>query len=81
MMFPHEPYNLAIPETPSDTQNFMYGLCDAVYCPFASDITVVMQNDQAVLFTAVPIGILPVQCKRINATGSGAGPFVALYRK
>lgn len=52
----------------------------AIYVGSSSNITMKLAEDEtAVLFTAVPIGVLWVRPKLIMATGTGAGPFVALW--
>lgn len=74
-----EAYNKYRVITPSDTVDLPDGICDAIYCASSSDITIVGDDDVAVLFTTVPAGILKVRAKRLNATSTGTGPFVALY--
>jgi len=65
---------VGIPDGPSGQK------CCAIYNGGAGNIVAIMQNDETVLFTAVPIGVLEITCKRINATNTTAGPFVALYQ-
>jgi hypothetical protein len=74
-------YNIAVVEAKSDTVNFAKGVCDALYVGGAGNVTAVMEDGSVVLFTAVPIGVLPVRCKRVNSTDTAGGPFVALYRR
>lgn len=44
----------------------------------AGNISVEMRNG-TVLFTNVPVGILPIQCTRVNYTGTTATSMVALW--
>jgi hypothetical protein len=44
----------------------------------AGNISVEMRNG-TVLFTNVPVGILPIQCTRVNSTGTTATSMVALW--
>lgn len=71
------------PVTPSDSVDIRLTsrrLTDAVYVGVAGDVAAVQQNGVAVVFTAVPAGaILPVQARRVNATGTTASGLVALY--
>jgi len=82
-MFTNTSYNVAHVEEKSDTVDFLYGVCDAIFVgTTAGNITLVLEDGNTVLFTAVPVGtILPVRAKRINSTGTGSSTFVALYRR
>jgi len=56
----------------------------ALYVGTAGDITLVTAGDLSVagtpvLFKAVPVGTLPVQVRRVLATGTTATDLVALY--
>jgi len=44
----------------------------------AGNISVEMRNG-TVVFTNVPVGILPIQCTRVNSTGTTATSMVALW--
>ena len=68
----------AIAVTPSDTVVFADGECRALYVGVAGNITGLV-NGAAVLFTAVPVGVLPVRFTRINATATAATSMLALY--
>lgn len=66
--------------TPSDTGDLPNGPCRSIYVGVTGDVTMVpSKSGQSVLFKAVPVGILPVQCSRIYATGTTATNIVALY--
>lgn len=64
--------------TPSDTANFTSGPARALYIGVSGDVTLITTGGNAVLFKAVPVGILPVRCTRVNATGTAATNIVAL---
>lgn len=65
--------------TTSDTTS-LTGITRAVYVGGAGNITAIMLNGDAVLFTAVPVGtVLPIRCTRINATATTATALVAMY--
>lgn len=72
-----------LPVTPSDTVDLQPGsarLTDALYVGVAGDVAAVQQNGVAVLFTAVPAGgVLEVQVRRVNATGTTATGIAGLY--
>ena len=51
-----------------------------LYCGATGNINVLTAAGQTVTFTAVPTGaFMPVQVKRVNATGTAATEIVALY--
>tara|TARA_R110000868_G_scaffold45239_1_gene150283 strand:+ start:87 stop:350 length:264 start_codon:yes stop_codon:yes gene_type:complete len=65
--------------TTSDTVS-LTGITRAVYVGGAGNITAIMSNGDAVLFTAVPVGtLLPIRCTRINATATTATLLIAMY--
>jgi hypothetical protein len=51
----------------------------ALYVGGSGDLNVRMADDQIVLFTAVPVGIFPIQVDQILATSTTATNIVALY--
>lgn len=65
--------------TPSDVTSFSGGPARGLYVGSAGgNISAVMYGDGAtVLFTAVPIGILPVECTRINSTDTTSTNIIA----
>lgn len=64
--------------TPSDTVN-LAKRCRSVYVGGAGNIAAVDDAGTAVTFSAVPVGtVLPIEAKRINATGTTATLLVAL---
>lgn len=64
--------------TPSDVTN-LASLTRAIYCGSAGGNISVQMNGATVVFTAVPIGILPVQVSRVNDTGTTSTHLVALW--
>ena len=72
------PFKWAEAVTPSDSVNFPGGPARGLYVGTTGNISVVMYGDGAtVIFSAVPVGILSVQCTRVNATGTTAANIVA----
>ena len=75
---PHS-FEYAAAITTSDTVS-LTGITRAVYVGGAGNITAIMSNGDAVLFTAVPVGtLLPIRCTRINATATTATLLIAMY--
>ena len=64
--------------TPSDTTDEGTQF-RGLYIGVSGDVVVVGPNDSAVTFANVPVGVLPVVGKRVNATGTTASSIVALY--
>ena len=65
--------------TPSDTVNLPAG-CRGIYVGGAGNVVAVGKDDQALAFTAVPVGtFMPIGPKRINATSTTATLMLALY--
>ena len=65
--------------TPSDTVDLPQPT-DALWVGGAGNVAAVLQNNQPVVFTAVPAGAwLPIAVRRVNATGTTATGLVALY--
>lgn len=64
--------------TPHDSNN-LPAPTRGIYVGGAGNITAVMMDGGVVLFTAVPVGtILPIQCNRVNASGTTATLLVGL---
>lgn len=73
-----DPARFAAPIVPSDVTDFPT-LTRAIYVGSAAGTITAIINGQAILFTAVPIGILPIQASRVNATGTTSTGLVALW--
>lgn len=60
--------------TPSDTVDFTRGRWSrALYVGGTGDVAAVRPDGTAVIFSAVPAGsILPIRCRRVNATSTTA---------
>jgi hypothetical protein len=50
----------------------------ALFVGVAGNISVEMRNG-TVVFANVPVGIIPIQCTRVNSTGTTATTMVALW--
>ena len=65
--------------TPSDTVDLAEG-CRALYVGVAGNVTVILSDmASGVLFSNLPVGIHPIQVKRVLSTGTAATNMVALY--
>jgi hypothetical protein len=65
--------------TTSDTDNEEY-VIEEIYVGAAGNLTVVLLNGDAVPFLGALAGtVLPIQCKRVNATGLTAGSLVGFH--
>jgi hypothetical protein len=69
----------AVAVTASDSADLPGGVCRALYVGTTGNISLDVGNGQTVLFTAVPVGILPVNVKRVRSTSTTASNIVALY--
>lgn len=66
--------------TPSDTDDFATAP-DAIYVGGAGNIVAVLPDGTAVTFTGALAGsILPIKCKRVNATSTTATALVGLVQ-
>lgn len=73
-----DPGKYAQAVTPHDSTD-LPSLTRALYVGSAGGNITAVINGTAILFTAVPIGILPIQCSRVNATGTTSTAIVALW--
>jgi hypothetical protein len=71
-------YSTAVAVTPSDTVVFTQGKCSALYVGVTGDV-VALIGGAAITFKAVPVGILEIECTRVNSTSTTATDMVALY--
>lgn len=67
--------------TPSDTVDIPGAeMCRSLYIGGAGDVAAVRQDGTAVVFSGVAAGsILPIRCRRVNATGTTATLIDALF--
>ena len=76
------PARSAVDVTPSNTVNLKIP-SRALYIGVAGDVSVEMfdnvDEEKTQVFTAVPVGILPVQVTRVNLTGTAATDIKSLY--
>jgi len=72
------PAHGAVVITPSDVTEFP--ITRSIYVGATGNITVQMADGQdTFVFTAVPVGVLPIQVSKVYSTGTTAGSLVALY--
>lgn len=83
MAFQVMPYNYATVITPSDTVNFApVGtrlFVDALQIGTGGTCSVVLENNEVVAFTLISGQVLPIKCKRVNASGTAALLIRGLY--
>lgn len=64
--------------TTSNTVNFTQP-CNAIYVGVAGDVSILpLEGATSVVFKAVPVGILHVPARRVNASGTTATDLVGL---
>ena len=63
---------------PSDSVDFVKGAARGLYVGVSGNVTLVAPHNTVQLFSNVPVGFMPVQCTRVNATGTSATNMVAL---
>lgn len=67
----------AVAVTPSDAT--IIPIPRALYVGTTGDLAVTMADGQVVTFTAVPVGIFPIQVTQVRSTNTTASTIVALY--
>lgn len=73
------PAREAVAVTPHDTTE-LTNVCRALYVGGSGNIVLTTaESGTAITFTNVPVGILPVGCRRVNSTNTTATNIVALY--
>lgn len=73
-----DPAKWAEAVTPSDSVNLSQP-ARSLYIGGTGAVSVVMYGDEAtVVFPAAPVGVLPIQVTRVNATGTTATNIVAM---
>jgi hypothetical protein len=77
MSFTGDPAKYGAPITPSNDTN-LEAPTRAVYVGISGNVVAIM-NGEAITFNNVPVGLLPIQCTRINLTGTSAQQLVALW--
>lgn len=65
--------------TKSDTVNIPNGPARALYVGVTGDVALVGDDDAAVTFKAMPVGIHQISFKRVNSTGTAATDMVAIF--
>ena len=71
--------NKYVAVTPHDSTNILgFSRIRGLYIGVSGNVVVVDSSGNAVTFSNVPVGILPVECVRVNATSTTATNIVAL---
>lgn len=73
-----DPAKDAVPITPSDIAGLPDGMCRAIIVAIDGEIKVITAYNETRTFT-VPIGVIPLQVKKVFATGTTAAGLTALY--
>lgn len=73
-------FNAFVPITPSDTQD-LSALTTSVYVGTGGTLAAVAQDGTVTVMTAQSGAILPIQIRRVNATGTTAAGLIALYHR
>lgn len=71
------PARLAVAVTPSDVTN-LANPTRALYVGGTGNLSVEMYGGGTAVFSSVPVGILPIQVTRVNATSTTATNILAL---
>jgi hypothetical protein len=77
-MYNGDPADFASPVTPSDGAEFAQPM-RSLYIGVTGNVAVLTTNGQSVIFANVPVGILPIRCRRVNATGTTATNIIGLW--
>lgn len=67
----------AVAVTPSDAT--IIPVCRALYIGGTGNINVRMADEQTIVFSAVPVGIFPIQVDQVLSTSTTATNIIALY--
>lgn len=76
MSFVGDPFRFTATVTPSDVTD-LPAPARGLYIGGTGNVSVEKIDGGTQIFAAVPVGILSVQCKRVNATGTTATNIVA----
>jgi hypothetical protein len=74
-----DPAEDALPVTPSDTNDLPNGPCRALVVGGAGSLSVVTLAGEVRNLLGIPVGVLPLQVRRVRATGTVASNLTALY--
>lgn len=77
-MYNGDPADFAAPVTPSDVTEFAQPM-RSLYIGTTGNVAVLTTNGQSVIFANVPVGILPIRCRRVNSTGTTATNIIGLW--
>jgi len=76
-----DPYNRFYAVTPSNTVDFPWGPCEAIFIGGNGVLQVVAQDGTVTAFDHAKGFILPIKAIRVNSTSTTATGIVALYRQ
>jgi hypothetical protein len=74
-----DPAEDALPVTTSDATDLSLGVCHALLIGTAGNLSVLVKGGTQRDLLGVPAGVLPLQVKRVRATGTTAANITALY--
>ncbi len=74
-----DPAEDALPVTPNDGADLSDGVCQALVIGTAGNLSVITREGVQRDLLGVPAGVLPLQVRRVRATGTTATGITALY--
>mgnify|MGYP000879959634 FL=1 len=77
-MYNGDPADFAAPVAPNDVTEFAQPM-RSLYVGVTGNVSVLTTNGQSVIFANVPVGILPIRCRRVNSTGTTATNIIGLW--
>ena len=78
MSYTAQPAKFSATVTPSDVTS-LDSPTTCLFIGVSGDVSVEMVGGMTQVFANVPVGILPVQCTRVNSTGTTATNIVAMW--
>ena len=78
MSYTAQPAKFSATVTPSDVTD-LDSPTTCLFIGISGDVSVEMVGGMTQVFANVPVGILPVQCTRVNFTGTMATNIVAMW--
>ena len=78
MSYTAQPAKYSATVTPSNSVD-LDAPTTCLYIGSTGNVSVQMVGGMTQVFANVPVGILPVQCTRVNLTGTSASSIVALW--
>ena len=78
MSFVSQPAKYSATVTPSNVTN-LDAPTTCLFIGVSGDVSVEMVGGMTQVYPNVPVGILPIQCTRVNFTGTTASGIVAMW--